>query len=810
MNNIIKYSVLIGLMSIIASPVYSQESILINHHSIVLDKIPMEWVDSAKANLHIGYGHTSHGSQLATGMNALKSYFSDGRFDWSNSDVPGNLHMFEGDLWSQDGWLGLDCGADGWDDETREYLDAHPDCNVIIWSWCGYINTVVDRNVLTHYLQPMNQLESEYPDVKFVYMTGPLDGSGPEGDVKKANDSIRQYCYDNNKILYDFADIESYDPDGLVNYMEYGANDECDYDPDGEEPYDRTENWAANWVNDNPDDILTSLTNSANSGDCDFGHTHCLNCVMKGIAAWHLWTKIAGWEDTADTTHISTFIVETGLWEEPANWDNGVPDSSTAVIIPARHHANVTTNVRCNTITIEPDGVLTISDGNTISAVSVKIESDKSSSNTGRVYNYGILEANETTVEKFTEGNKWMNISSPLTNGLYDAFNTSANELYHWNIETGDYETIETNSEQLIPMLGYLFKHNGNDTTIAFNGDLNHGEQSINLEINEEDTLYKGWNLSGNPYTVPLDWTMEGWDKTNIANSIYLQNTTGGQPCSYVNGYRNPAECPDGVIAPMSTFWIFTHQEGSFSVNNDAMTYSATSKRKGYKQSEKFIRLRMLGPELSYETLFILGNATGLSHNFDFEFDALHLPVPAKNLQWSPGLYSLDSNQTKISIYNAPDTGSFHLRMGYIVTEAEDYSIEILEANNMPDTIYLADIEQNNEVILTKTPYYFYSETGMHNQRFVLSDTSLFGNSTSLQSEKKPEEFIVYTHEGNIFIKNKEPLYATVKIINILGITEYENKHYLNGRESIPFRKKGYFILMIKSKGKTLNYKILL
>jgi hypothetical protein len=80
------------------------------------------------------------------------------------------------------------------------------------------------------YLSLMTQLEVDYPGVRFVYMTGHLDGSGPMGDLNLRNTQIRNYCVANKKILYDFADIESYDPDGLVNYMDLYANDNCDYD----------------------------------------------------------------------------------------------------------------------------------------------------------------------------------------------------------------------------------------------------------------------------------------------------------------------------------------------------------------------------------------------------------------------------------------------------------------------------------------------------------------------------------------------------------------------------------------------------
>ena len=68
-------------------------------------------------------------------------------------------------------------------------------------------------------MNPMTALENEYWGVKFVYMTSHLDGCGANGNLNLRNNQIRQYCQTNNKILYDFADIESYDPDGLTNYM---------------------------------------------------------------------------------------------------------------------------------------------------------------------------------------------------------------------------------------------------------------------------------------------------------------------------------------------------------------------------------------------------------------------------------------------------------------------------------------------------------------------------------------------------------------------------------------------------------------
>jgi len=158
------------------SVLYGQQAIIMDHNCIDLSQLPDNWIDSAKAKLFIGYGHTSHGNQITAGMNALESYFSNGIFDWSHEGGEGELHLFEGS--------GYDAGYDGWDTKTRTFLNDFPECNVIIWSWCGQVN---DVDLRSHYLGPMEQLEEDYPDVQFVYMTGHLEGLGPDGSLFEAN-----------------------------------------------------------------------------------------------------------------------------------------------------------------------------------------------------------------------------------------------------------------------------------------------------------------------------------------------------------------------------------------------------------------------------------------------------------------------------------------------------------------------------------------------------------------------------------------------------------------------------------------------
>lgn len=288
---LLKYYVfiMVGSFILIMMPdnkTMAQNGILIDHTSTDLNAIPDEWIFTAKADLNIAYGHTSHGSQLISGMESLQNYFPEGKYDFSNQQTEGQLLLKEGSGYG-DGYMELDCGYDGWDSETREYLEAFPDCNVIIWSWCGQVNSV---DLLNHYFKPMEKLETDYPYVRFVYMTGHLEGLGPEGSVYAANQLIRDYCMANNKILYDFADIEKYDPDQEVNYQEYFVDDACDYlNNEG-----GISNWASEWLGANPEHLLFRL--AANCNYC--AHSEALNCVQKGIASWHLWARLAGWDGT--------------------------------------------------------------------------------------------------------------------------------------------------------------------------------------------------------------------------------------------------------------------------------------------------------------------------------------------------------------------------------------------------------------------------------------------------------------------------------------------------------------------------------
>lgn len=273
----------------------NDEAIIIDHNHIDLSEIPEEWIDKAKENFKIGYSHTSHGSQIVTGISALsansgnsidnKAKAAYSQIEFTYSDWGFASGVFFADCWANN--YASDLGHNGdlsWRDATTTMLDmSENDRNVVIWSWCGGVEDN-DESGINTYLNAMNQLEIDYPDVKFIYMTGHLDGSGTGGNLHRRNEQIRKYCKDNGKVLFDFADIESYDPSGNY-FLDKGADDGCYYNGG---------NWADQWILANGGSELATLSKSGNCGEC--AHSHRLNCILKGRAFWWMMARMSGWD----------------------------------------------------------------------------------------------------------------------------------------------------------------------------------------------------------------------------------------------------------------------------------------------------------------------------------------------------------------------------------------------------------------------------------------------------------------------------------------------------------------------------------
>ena len=153
---------------------FSQDNpIIIDHNCTDIDVIPEEYIQKAKEDFHIGYGHTSHGSQIISGIELIQS--EKDLFEFNQGE--GSLNIK--DRITDNEYKARDLGNPNftaWAGTTENLLNMDSNqLNMILWSWCGQVSGASEKQI-NLYLSQMNDLEMKFPYVTFIYMTGHLDG----------------------------------------------------------------------------------------------------------------------------------------------------------------------------------------------------------------------------------------------------------------------------------------------------------------------------------------------------------------------------------------------------------------------------------------------------------------------------------------------------------------------------------------------------------------------------------------------------------------------------------------------------------
>jgi len=253
--------------------IYADENvILVNHESTELSAIPADWIDAVQLQAKWHYAHTSHGGQLLTGLNLIEASDTTYGVDVGDSFLPTTsdvLCVFNGQ--TSETYITPElywATASGMND-TRGVLSSNPSLNISMWSFCTQLESAT-ADYVAAYLDSMESLEQEFPDVTFIYMTGNAQATGSSGFNRYLrNEQIREFCMTHNKVLYDFADLDAWwlnDTTGVWEYSTYSYND---IDVPVEHPH----------------------FNGSESG-----HTTLESCTQKGRAVWWMLAKIMGWE----------------------------------------------------------------------------------------------------------------------------------------------------------------------------------------------------------------------------------------------------------------------------------------------------------------------------------------------------------------------------------------------------------------------------------------------------------------------------------------------------------------------------------
>jgi len=261
-------------------------------------------------------------------------------------------------------------------------------------------------------------------------------------------------------------------------------------------------------------------------------------------------------------------------WNTNTNWTYDgnpatyPPDAGCYLTIPdLSNDPEISGRASCNKMTIESGAVVTVSPnhflvtGSDISNDNVNglIVASNSTGDGMLLLGSGTTQA---TVKRYLSDDMSHFISAPITNNEATADNLFQGHdpevyLYEFHEDDNSYNYLVPTSTPMPSGKGFstwVADATGNYITANFDGTLMSSNLTLNgsttpsLEYTDDS---HGWNLVGNPYPVPLDWTRGSWDSTNVEGTIYIWDPD-------VNNTNNP----DGTFV-----WKNSHGAGTSTFN---------------------------------------------------------------------------------------------------------------------------------------------------------------------------------------------------------------------------------------------------
>jgi len=265
------YTFIFFYLSIFIS-VGTHAAIIIDHNCTNLSQIPDAWIDAVQENKKLHYAHTSHGSQLTVGLERIEAANSKYSVAIAYCELPdeaGAFCIFDGQ--TSETYITPDLY---WDSasgraDTNSVLSNNPTITTSMWAWCSQQNWNTSEYTQS-YLDAMALLESDNPEVTFVYMTGNAQTTGSDGYNRYLrNNQIRDYCLAHDKVLFDFADLDCWYNGEQATYQ-YGGH-------------------------------TVPVEHPQYNGN-EAGHTTYESCEQKGRAVWWMMARLAEWDPGITTT----------------------------------------------------------------------------------------------------------------------------------------------------------------------------------------------------------------------------------------------------------------------------------------------------------------------------------------------------------------------------------------------------------------------------------------------------------------------------------------------------------------------------
>lgn len=490
-------------------------------------------------------------------------------------------------------------------------------------------------------------------------------------------------------------------------------------------------------------------------------------------------------------------------WSEQANWDNSPPDESTDVLIWS--------------------GAPTFPDIET----SISIRNLIMQNNTQLNHQENLSITDSTTIEhtvvfssSSSQPDHWQYISLPFypltaetmisSNPRIDCYLASYNNLTSEDFDLS-WEFVSSAETLLLPGSGYAMalvndsdeegdEITSTEFTLQINGTLsNPTDCTYPLTRNGSN----GWNLIGNQWLAPIDWTYPSIDMSLLSGAaayLYDPSANSGQG-AYLTIQADGSVSPEGsspLIPPKAAFFVLATGAGSFDISGLARTNSVQNSYKSSCQSQT-ISLKLTSDSCSDETVIRIDptakNPTDLK-------DASKLIHPNKSL---PQIYTTNPDgfnsvinhisefpvTLKLSIYN-PVAKELYLFPKF--SPDWDPAIKTSLIDLLEGTIFNL---QTDTMILLNIP------SGEWTNRFLLS----FDDKRNVQVAKTSDWKIKMINH-RIEVYNSSPFDARIKVMNTCGQTVGQKRITNSDNTFYPGPGCGPFIIQITKNGQDFITKL--
>jgi hypothetical protein len=771
-----KKLVVLTFLMVLFLPLTAQNGFVIDHTTADIHEIPQNWIDSAKAKLKIRYFRRSHGSHIDVGgMAALRRFSSEYAEKYNYNATGAGGALFFSTIWHS-----LDFENDVWVQITRDYLDdaANAEINVVMWAWSSNFYLMdVDQ-----YLVDMEALIADYgPNgnkilsgertvpVTFIFHTACGQKSLSRNElVFLGNQKIRQHCQENDRILFDFNDIENYNPDG--EYFGDGSpdgtysgerllGDDCSY----KQITGARGNWGIEWNNVNSgselaqlsaDNICVTCEHSMGTHEGETKDNSRLHCVLKGQAAWWLYAKLAGWTITSENVWTGNFNSD---WNNGSNWSKGsAPTNVDEVELPAGLSTypmiGSGRNFEVNSLVIQPGANLQIAEGNTLQ-VNKNLELNSSIDDYSQLIdNENISVLGSVLYTKALAVNVFHYLASPLANIHSNVFTNTPSgynpNFYVYNEQNNSDDWLAGwDHSSAIGMLqagrGYAYYCRGKQEFTMSGNQLYSGDISIDVHHSNNGILSDGWNLIGNPYPSAIsadefinenqgviNGTLYFWDDDKSNGNDYSSNDYALWNLAGAIGTGSGAESgegtktPDGFVAPMQGFFVRKTNPGTEQIwfRNSMRTLGQGQYFKSTPEEQNKFRLSLSDVSKTLYNEILIAFVEGASSRFDNLYDGFKLKGNPNIAFYSLlndkllGIQTFGKNQGSALV-------SKSVALGYDVSQNGDYKIDFVSSSDFStdDKLYLEDKFLNKVHQLSEDgAYTFQSDKGEYHHRFVL------------------------------------------------------------------------------------------